>query len=61
VSGFKRHRLEETDVLIQKTAEQSLPTPDAIPRIGPLTATALIAAIGNGATFFGGESSGLRS
>jgi transposase len=46
-------RLEEADVMIQKAAQQSevCRRLDAIPGIGPLTATALIAAIGNGATF----------
>jgi transposase len=46
-------RLEEADVMIQKAAQGSevCRRLDAIPGIGPLTATALIAAIGNGATF----------
>jgi transposase len=46
-------RLEEADVMIQKAAQESevCRRLDAIPGIGPLTATALIAAIGNGATF----------
>jgi transposase len=46
-------RLEEADPLIQKAAEESevCRRLDAIPGIGPLTATALIAAIGNGAAF----------
>jgi transposase len=46
-------RLEEADALVQKTAQESevCRRLDAIPGIGPLTATALIAAIGNGAAF----------
>ena len=46
-------RLEEADALIQKTAQESevCRRLDAIPGIGPVTATALIAAIGNGAAF----------
>jgi transposase len=46
-------RLEEADALVQKTAQESevCRRPDAIPGIGPLTATALVAAIGNGAAF----------
>ncbi len=46
-------RLDEADTLIQKTAQESevCQRLDAIPGIGPLTATALIAAIGNGAAF----------
>ncbi len=46
-------RLEEADALIQKIAQESevCRRLDAIPGIGPLTATALIAAIGNGAAF----------
>jgi transposase len=46
-------RLEEADVMIQKAAQESevCRRLDAIPGVGPLTATALIAAIGNGATF----------
>jgi transposase len=46
-------RLEEADALIRKTAQESevCRRLDAIPGIGPLTATALIAAIGNGAAF----------
>jgi transposase len=45
--------LEETDALIQRAAQESEPCQhlDAIPRIGPLTATALIAANGSGAAF----------
>jgi len=45
--------LGEVDALIQKAAEESevCRRLDAIPGIGPLTATALIAAIGNGAAF----------
>jgi transposase len=46
-------RLEEAEALVQKTAQESevCRRLDAIPGIGPLTATALIAAIGNGAAF----------
>jgi transposase len=45
--------LEEADAPVQKTAQESEVCRhlDAIPGIGPLTATALIAAIGNGAAF----------
>src|ERR1017187_5830872 len=45
--------LEEVEALIQKAADESEACQrlDAIPGIGPLTATALIAAIGNGAAF----------
>src|SRR4030081_2077419 len=46
-------RLDEADALIQKTAQENevCRRLDAIPGIGPVTATALIAAIGNGAAF----------
>ena len=46
-------RLEEADALIQQTAQdnEACRRLDAIPGIGPITATALIAAIGNGAAF----------
>jgi len=46
-------RMEEADGLIKKTAQDSevCQRLDAIPGIGPLTATALIATIGNGAAF----------
>jgi len=46
-------RMEEADGLIKKTAQESdvCRRLDAIPGIGPLTSTALIAAIGNGAAF----------
>jgi transposase len=46
-------RPEEADALIQKTAQENevCRRLDAIPGIGPVTATALIAAIGNGAAF----------
>jgi transposase len=46
-------RLEEADALIQKTSQEDevCRRLDAIPGIGPVTATALIAAIGNGAAF----------
>jgi transposase len=45
--------LEEADALIQRAAQQSEACQrlDAIPGIGPLTATALIAAIGSGTAF----------
>jgi transposase len=45
--------LEQAEALIQKAADESEACQrlDAIPGIGPLTATALIAAIGNGAAF----------
>jgi transposase len=46
-------RLEEADALLQKIAQESdvCRRLDAIPGIGPVTATAIIAAIGNGAAF----------
>jgi transposase len=46
-------RVEEADELIQLTAHENEACRrlDAIPGIGPVTATALIAAIGNGAAF----------
>jgi transposase len=46
-------RLEEADALIQQITQESESCRrlDAIPGIGPVTATALIAAIGNGAAF----------
>jgi transposase len=46
-------RLEETDALILRIAHDSEACQrlDAIPGIGPLAATAMIAAIGNGAAF----------
>jgi transposase len=45
--------LDEAEALIQRAAEQSevCQRLDAIPGIGPLTATALMAAIGNGGAF----------
>ena len=45
--------LEEADALILRASQQSEACQrlDAIPGIGPLTATALIAAVGNGAAF----------
>ena len=45
--------IEQAEALIQRTAQQSevCQRLDAIPGIGPLTATALIAAIGNGEAF----------
>lgn len=50
-------RLEEAETLIQLTAQNSdaCRRLDAIPGIGPVTATALIAAIGNGAAFHKGR------
>jgi transposase len=46
-------RLEEVDALVKRIAQESevCRRLDAIPGIGPLTATALIAAVGNGAAF----------
>ena len=46
-------RLEEVDALVKKIAQDSevCRRLDAIPGVGPLTATALIAAVGNGAAF----------
>jgi transposase len=46
-------RLEEAETLIHLSAQNSVACRrlDAIPGIGPVTATALIAAIGNGAAF----------
>jgi transposase len=46
-------RLEQADALIQQITQEneSCRRLDAIPGIGPVTATALIAAIGNGAAF----------
>ena len=46
-------RLEDADALLQKIAQESEACRrlDAIPGIGPVTATAIIAAIGNGAAF----------
>ncbi len=46
-------RVEEADALIRHMAQESdvCRRLDAIPGIGPITATALIAAIGNGAAF----------
>lgn len=46
-------RLEEADAVIQQMAQESevCRRLDAIPGVGPITATALIAAIGNGAAF----------
>jgi transposase len=45
--------IEQAEMLIQRAAQQSEACQrlDAIPGIGPLTATALIAAIGNGEAF----------
>jgi transposase len=45
--------IEQAEILIQRAAQQSEACRrlDAIPGIGPLTATALIAAIGNGGAF----------
>jgi transposase len=46
-------RIDEADALIQKTAceNEACQRLMAIPGIGPVTATAVIAAIGNGAAF----------
>jgi transposase len=46
-------RLEEADALIKRTAQENevCRRLDAIPGVGPLTATALIAAIGDGGAF----------
>src|SRR5438552_1475626 len=46
-------RLEEADVLLQKIVQESevCRRLDAIPGIGPVTATAIIVAIGNGGAF----------
>ncbi len=46
-------RLEEVDALVKKIAQESevCRRLDAIPGVGPLRATALIAAVGNGAAF----------
>src|SRR4051812_47700414 len=45
--------IEQADVLIQKAAQEqeACQRLDAIPGIGPITATALLSAIGNGAAF----------
>jgi transposase len=50
-------RLDEADALIQQIAQDSdaCRRLDAIPGIGPLAATALIAAIGNGSAFHKGR------
>jgi transposase len=52
-------RLEEVDALLQNTVQESerCRRLDAIPGIGPITATALIAAIGKGAAFRKGRES----
>jgi transposase len=46
-------RLEEADALIEQTVQENEQCQrlDAIPGIGPVTATAVVAAIGNGAAF----------
>src|SRR6201987_3170283 len=50
-------RIEQMDAVIQQTAKENEACQrlTAIPGIGPVTATALIAAIGNGAGFRGGK------
>jgi transposase len=50
-------QLEEADRLIQQIAQENETCQrlDAIPGIGPITATALLAAIGNGAAFHKGR------
>lgn len=50
-------RLEEADALLEQTARENddCRRLDAIPGIGPVTATALVAAIGNGAAFHKGR------
>src|SRR5258707_11193477 len=50
-------RIEEADAVIQKTAHENEACQRlvAIPGIGPVTATALIAAIGNGGAFHKGR------
>ena len=52
-------RIDEADAVIKKTAgeNEACRRLVAIPGIGPITATAIIAAIGNGAAFKKGESS----
>src|ERR1700677_568642 len=53
-------RIEEMDRVIQKTAKQNEACQrlTEIPGIGPVTATALIAAVGNGSTFQKGRNLG---
>jgi transposase len=48
-----QRRIDEADAVIQQTAgeNEACRRLDAIPGIGPITATAIIAAIGNGAAF----------
>jgi transposase len=50
-------RIDEADAVIKKTAgeNEACQRLDAIPGIGPITATAIIAAIGNGAAFRNGR------
>jgi transposase len=50
-------RIEQMDAVIQETARENEACPrlTAIPGIGPVTATALVAAIGNGAGFRRGK------
>jgi hypothetical protein len=52
-------RIDEANAVIKKTAgeNETCRRLMAIPRIGTITATAIIAAIGNGAVFKKGESS----
>jgi len=51
--GHLQMRIDEADAVIKKTAgdNESCRRLVAIPGIGPITATAIIAAIGNGAAF----------
>ena len=48
-----QRRIDEADAVIQQTAgeNEACRRLDAIPGIGPITATAIVAAIGNGAAF----------
>jgi transposase len=55
-------RIEEMDRVIQKTARENEPCQrlTEIPGVGPVTATALIAAVGNGSTFQKGRNLAAR-